>query len=250
VSAPVPVRDAATVVLLRDGVDSVEAWLLTRVQKMAFASGMTVFPGGRVDELDGDLPWSGRDAGEFATDFGCEVERARSLVGAAVREVFEETGVLLCVPPIAGNLAEAQPEVEAGRIGFGELLRTNGLAIDADALRPWARWITPPNESRRYDTHFFIAALPIGARAADLTTESSVATWVPIAQALSERTGGQRQMLPPTISVLTSIAGYSRVEDVLEAAARRDLQPVEPAVRRDGKSIFVDLPDGSSVQLR
>ena len=246
----VPIWKAATVALLRDGNagDGMEVWLLTRVARMAFASGMTVFPGGRVDDADPALPWSGRDAAEFAADFGCDVEQARALVGAAVRETFEETGVLITSPP--AELAHAQPEVEAGRLAFGDLLRANRLAIDADAVHPWARWITPEGESRRYDTHFFVAPLPESAKAADLSTESSVAAWLPVAHAIAERQAGERQMLPPTIAVLTSLSGYSTVADVLAASAGRSLDPVEPKIRIADDRIYVDLPDGTSMQLR
>src|SRR5882757_5628475 len=106
----VPIRDASTVVLLRDGAAELEVWLLTRVTNMAFASGMSVFPGGQVDPADATLPWAGRDPLQFAADFGCDVELARSLVGAAVRETFEETGVLVTQP--SADLVFAQPAVE------------------------------------------------------------------------------------------------------------------------------------------
>src|SRR6184192_969444 len=109
-----PVRDAATVVLLRDGPMGIEAWLLTRVEKMVFAAGMSVFPGGRVDEEDADLPWSGPPPTRFAARFRCPERLARSLVGAAVRETFEETGILLTKPVAA--LPEARADVEAGRL--------------------------------------------------------------------------------------------------------------------------------------
>jgi 8-oxo-dGTP pyrophosphatase MutT (NUDIX family) len=245
----VPVRQAATVVLLRDGsAGGIEVWLLTRVTRMAFASGMTVFPGGRVDDADAALPWSGRDAAKFAAEFGCNVEQARALVGAAVRETFEETGVLITTPP--AELSHAQPQIEAGTLAFGDLLAANGLAIDADGLRAWARWITPVGEPRRYDTHFFVARLPEGATAADLTTESSVAAWVPVAQAIAQRQAGERKMLPPTIAVLASVSGYSTVAEVLAASAGRSLDPVQPTIRPADGGVYADLPDGTSLKIR
>ena len=221
----VPIRDAATVVLLRDGAAALEVWLLTRVSRMVFAAGMSVFPGGRVDPADAALPWSGRAAERFAADFGCDVELARALVGAAVRETFEETGVLITTP--AAELSCAQPDVEAGRVGFGQLLTEHGLAIDADAVRPWSRWITPRGQPRRYDTRFFVAALPGGACAADLTTESSMARWLPVAQALAERDAGTRALMPPTVQTLTSLRAYATVAEVLAAAPARSLAPVQ-----------------------
>ena len=226
----VPIRDAATVVLLRDGAAALEVWLLTRVQRMVFASGMSVFPGGQVGAADAALSWSGRDAELFAADFGCDVELARALVGAAVRETFEETGVLITTP--AAELSSAQPDVEAGRVGFGQLLTEHGLAIDADAVRPWSRWITPQGQPRRYDTRFFVAALPYGAQAADLTSESSVAGWLPVAQALAEWDAGTRSLLPPTVATLMSLRAYGTAAEVLAAAPGRSLAPVRPELRR------------------
>ena len=243
-----PVHDAATVVLLRDSPRGIEAWLLTRVHRIAFASGMTVFPGGRVDAADASLPWVGRSAAEFAGDFGCPPELAAALVGASIRETFEETGVLLTAPP--ADLSERQPEVEAGTLDFGTLLREHGLAIDADRVRGWARWVTPEGESRRYDTRFFVALLPDGAQAADLTTESSVAAWVPIAQALAEVAAGERPMLPPTTAVLRSLLDFATVADVLAAAPARSLAPVAPRLKVVGDAVQVELPDGTSVRIR
>src|SRR6185312_9484171 len=105
----------------------------------------------------------------------CTPAQARAVVGAAVREVFEETGVLLTAPP--ADLSGARSDVEAGRVSFGDLLRSNSLHIDAAAIQPWSRWVTPRGEVRRYDTRFFVAELPGGAQPQDVTTESSSAGW-------------------------------------------------------------------------
>lgn len=209
-------RDASTVVLLRDGARGIEAWLLTRVAHLAFAAGMTVFPGGRVEQGDADLPWAGTPPAEAA------------LVGAAVRETFEETGVLLGVPHL--DLRADRADVEAGRTPFGPLLRSHGAAIDASRLRPWARWITPEAEARRYDTRFFVAALPGGAEPAAVTGEAVRAGWVPVADALAQRDRGERRMLPPTIMTLRSIEPFPVVADVLAAAAGRSLEPVRARI--------------------
>jgi 8-oxo-dGTP pyrophosphatase MutT (NUDIX family) len=222
--------------------------MLTRVAEMAFAAGASVFPGGRVDKGDGDLPWSGRPAEHFATDFDCPVELARVLVGAAVRETFEETGVLLSTP--AASIASAQPEVESGRLGFGDLLTRHGLAIDADALRPWARWITPPRERhrRRYDTRFFVAKLPASAEAADLTSESVVGEWISPDEAMAGTDRGERTLMPPTRVSLQSIASFDRVDDILAAAAGRSLVAERPQFELDGRGRqWVLLNDGQRI---
>jgi 8-oxo-dGTP pyrophosphatase MutT (NUDIX family) len=220
---PVP---AATVVLLRDGAAGLDAWLLTRVTQMAFAAGMSVFPGGRVDDSDVRVPWSGTPPEYFADRFECTADEARSLVGAAVRETFEETGVLLTAP--AHDLSAYRVEVEAGRLAFPTLLRRYQLGVDASAVRPWARWVTPPGQPRRYDTHFFVAALPDGAEAADVTTESSVAGWIGVADAVAEAEDGRRAMMTPTITTLESLLPYVTVAEVLAGSDGRALRAIRP----------------------
>lgn len=240
-------RDAATVVLLRDGADGVEAWLLTRVTGMAFAGGMTVFPGGRLDPADADLPLAGGDLAALAARFGCDVRTAHGLVGAAARETFEETGVLLSVPP--ADLGAARADVELGRIPFGDLLRTHGLALDAGALHPWARWVTPAGEVRRYDTRFFVGALPDAAEAQDATTESSEASWLPVRLAIEQAERGERRLLPPTMVTLASLLPFGTVADVIAASANRSLDPVRPELRIDGDAVAVELPDGRVIPI-
>lgn len=245
--ADVPIRDAATVVLLRDGAEGLEVWLLTRVTQMAFAAGMSVFPGGRVDDADADLPMDAGTATELAVRFETDERSARALVGAAVREVFEETGVLLSNP--RADLSAARTDVEAGRVSFGELLRANDLSIDAAALRPWARWVTPPGEKRRYDTRFFVGALPAGAVAEDVTTESSEAAWVPVAEALAQAERGERMLLPPTLVTLGGLTKFATVSDVLAAAEHQALDPVQPKLRIEENRVLVELPGGTLVEV-
>jgi 8-oxo-dGTP pyrophosphatase MutT (NUDIX family) len=225
------IRDAATVVLLRDGACGIEVWLLTRIAQLAFAAGMTVFPGGRVEPGDAGLPWAGAPPGDVA------------LVGAAVRETFEETGVLLGVPHL--DVLSERADVEAGRTPFGALLRSHGAAIDPSGLRPWARWITPEAEARRYDTRFFVAALPDGQEPAAVTGEAVSAGWVPVADALAQRERGERRMLPPTIMTLRSIVPFPGVADVLAAAPGRSLEPVRARVE-NGQVV---LPGGERFAL-
>jgi 8-oxo-dGTP pyrophosphatase MutT (NUDIX family) len=244
----VPVRDAATVVLLRDGPTGIEAWLLRRVTSMVFAAGMTVFPGGRVDPADGDLPVPAEAAQAAARRLGCEVELAHALIGAAVRETFEETGVLLTTPSV--DLAESRADVEEGRLAFGDLLRRHNLLIDPSGLALWARWITPLGEVRRYDTRFFVAALPAGAHPRDVTSESSEASWTPIVEAIAQTRRGERSMLAPTMITLGSLVGFGAVAEALAVADERSLDPVVPVLSTDadGRSV-VELPDGTTMQI-
>ncbi|HEU5266035.1 MAG TPA: NUDIX hydrolase [Jatrophihabitans sp.] len=244
----VPIRDAATVVLLRDGAQGIEVWLLTRVRQMAFGAGMSVFPGGRVDADDEHLPLHGADVANIAARFDCAEPFARGLLGAAVREIFEETGVLVTVPP--ADLSAARADVESGRVAFGDLLRDHGLAVDAGSLRPWSRWVTPAGEVRRYDARFFIAALPEGVDASAVTTEASGAEWVPVGTAIEQAQRGERGFMPPTIATLESLQQYPTVADAMAASAARPLDAVRPELQvgADG-SASVRMPDGTTAPV-
>lgn len=211
----VPVREAATVVLLRDSADGVETWLMRRVPKMAFAPGMSVFPGGGVDPVDATGPRSATEAA-VAGQLGVSAEHAGILLRAAAREIAEETDVRL---PL-------------------------------ETIRPWARWITPPAESRRYDAYFFVATLPSGALASHISGEASVAGWLPVAQALAEYRNGERPMLPPTVRTLMELADYERAVDALAAAAHRVIRPITPVLRQLPSGGWVaDLGDGTQLPL-
>ena len=172
---PAVPRDAATVILVRPGAGAggVEVFLLRRTEALEFAPGACVFPGGSVDERDADpaiagTGWAGPAPGDFGRLLGISPDRARALVCAAVRETFEESGVLLAGPSPAELVGDSVVPVEDrqrlldGSLSLGELLSRYGLTLRADLLTPWARWITPEISPRRFDTWFFAAALPPG----------------------------------------------------------------------------------------
>jgi 8-oxo-dGTP pyrophosphatase MutT (NUDIX family) len=247
-SDEVPVRDAATVVLLRDGAGGLEVWLLTRVAQMVFAGGMAVFPGGRVDDADADLPFAAGAEAATAAQFACDATQARALLGAAVREVFEETGVLLSIP--SADLSGARTDVEAGRVSFGELLRANNLVVDAEALHPWSRWVTPAGEVRRYDTRFFLGAVPDGVEAQDVTSESSSAGWFGVGDAIEQAQRGDLGMMPPTILTLSSLADFTSVAEAIATSPERSMDPVRPKVKRGPDGAYLaELPDGAIFTL-
>jgi 8-oxo-dGTP pyrophosphatase MutT (NUDIX family) len=254
---PVRPRDAATVLLLRDAPGGVEVFLLRRVRGMAFAGGMTVFPGGAVDERDADasIGWVGPPAAAWTAALSADEPLARGLVCAAVRETFEESGVLLAGPTPAKLCAVDGPEweadraaVEAGELSLAGLLARRSLLLRADLLRPWAHWITPEVESRRYDTRFLVAALPSGQSTRDVTTEAETVEWVRPADALAEVDDGRRLMLPPTMVTLGEIAGHRTVAEVLAAAEERVITPIMPRLAGvDGERLRLLLPDGREV---
>ncbi|MCE6996804.1 NUDIX hydrolase [Saccharothrix sp. S26] len=245
---PVTPRDAATVVLVRDGEAGLEAFLLRRVAGMAFAGGMTVFPGGGVDRRDADtsVAWSGPPPSWWAERFGCTVELATALVCAAVRETFEESGVLLAGPSASSVVADtrgfagARAALVARELSLAQFLAAEGLVLRADLLRPWANWLTPVEEPRRYDTYFFVAVLPSGQRADGATTEASDAAWQRPADALAEWKSGQRALMPPTWVTLAELDELGTVSAVLSAG--RTVSKVIPKLVRDGDVLRVVLP--------
>ena len=257
-------RPAATVLLVRDhpdpapGHNPLQVFLQRRVAGMAFAGGMTVFPGGGVDAADVADPdtWSGPDPRWWAARLQHPPELAGALVQAAVRETFEECGVLLAGPaPLdptgldPTGLPAARADLLARRRTLGQLLTARGLLLRTDLLRPWARWITPEAQPRRYDTAFFVALLPGGQQADAHTTEAVEATWWHPEAALEQWERGELQLMAPTIWNLRELAAQPDSAAVLAAAERRDVHPVTPrVVRRDGRRVVV-LPGEPDVEF-
>ncbi|MFD5825303.1 NUDIX hydrolase [Lentzea sp. NPDC060358] len=245
---PVEPRDAVTVVLLRDGAEGVEAFLLRRVKGMAFAGGMTVFPGGGVDPRDADtsVAWTGPSPQWWGSVFGVDPLTARAFVCAAVRETFEESGVLLAGPDPASVVADtsayagARQKLVDRELSLAQFLASEGLVLRADLLRPWANWVTPLEEPRRYDTRFFVAALPSGQRADGETTEASEASWQTPASAVRDVAEGRRMLMPPTWRTLDEVGALGSVEKVM--AQERSVEKIIPKLIRDGDVIRVVLP--------
>jgi 8-oxo-dGTP pyrophosphatase MutT (NUDIX family) len=248
-----PTRDASTIVLLRDGASGLEAYLLRRVASMAFAPRMHVFPGGRVDPADSaaHTSWYGAAPQEWAAALSADAGLAHGLVCAAVRETFEESGVLLAGAGPDEVADVSGPDWEAERLALidhreslSALLTRRGLALRADLIRPWAHWITPEIEPRRYDTRFFVAGLPQGQATRDVGGEADATMWLTPQRAIELHEAGELDMLPPTITTLRELAEYPSVEDVLTAAAARDIGPVLPriVVSGDGNEMELLLP--------
>lgn len=248
---PADPRPASTVILLRKPpAAGPEVYLLRRQRTMAFAAGMTVFPGGRVDPADSAIAgsWSGPPPADFATRLGCSAELAAAYVAAAVRETFEESGVLLAGPSpeaVVGDTTGDDWEadrvaLEAGELGFADFLQRRGLLLRADLLGAWAHWITPEFEPRRYDTAFFVAALPAGQVTRDVTSESDQVTWIRPADAVTAVDTGEMLMLPPTYICCRDISQYADVPAILAAAGEREIRAIMPTVRVDGEKAYLE----------
>jgi 8-oxo-dGTP pyrophosphatase MutT (NUDIX family) len=256
---PAVPRDAATVVLLRGtertaGVDhagGVQVYLLRRHLGMDFAGGMYVFPGGGVDERDEDsgIGWAGPPATAWSERLSCPETLARALVCAAVRETFEESGVLLAgatadsvVADTTGDDWERDRQALVAReLSFAELLRRRDLLLRSDLLAAWTHWITPDFEPKRFDTRFFVAALPAGQVTRDVSTESDRVGWMLPGQALNRVDEGAMQMLPPTYVTLQDISRLATPEEALRAAADRDIRPIQPRLGFDDAGPFLSV---------
>ncbi|PBC52674.1 NUDIX hydrolase [Rhodococcus sp. ACS1] len=252
-STDVAPKDASTVILIRDAAagaaaSRIEVFLLRRVKGMAFAGGMTVFPGGGVDPSDAEaeVDWAGPSVDWWAGRFSTDAARAKALVCAAVRETFEECGVLLAGPSAdtvvadTSRYAQARTQLETRELSFSEFLKRENLVLRADLLRPWANWITPVGEGRRYDTRFFVAASPHGQIADGATSEAEEVQWQSPAAALAHWQGGGSILLPPTWSQLTALSAFGSVADVL--AAEPEIPVILPTLITGEEQLRVEFP--------
>ncbi len=198
---PAEPRHAATVILMSPSEQGPSVYYLRRQVSMDFAGGMCVFPGGGVDQrdFDTDVAWAGPSPDEWAARLGCDEETARALVCAAVRETFEESGVLLAGTSTSSVVADTTGDdweadrvaLETRELSMTEFLNRRGLVLRTDLLGVWDAWLTPIFEPKRYSTWFFVAALPEGQRTRDVSSESSSVTWLPARVAADA--GGRRR---------------------------------------------------------
>ncbi|MEU8250139.1 NUDIX hydrolase [Nonomuraea sp. NPDC048916] len=234
---PVPARDAATVVILREGPPAgLQVYLLRRKSTMAFAAGAYVFPGGSVDPRDSDhaVAWAGPSPAEWGRVFGADERTARGLVCAAVRETFEESGVLLAGPGPDSVVEDTTgDDWEADRLAlidrslaFADFLAKRGLVLRSDLLKAWAHWITPEVEQKRFDTRFFVAVLPEGQRTRDVGGEADQVVWQSPTEAIELAHQGTIFLMPPTHQTLTELSAYDGVGTVLDT--RREIVTILP----------------------
>ena len=221
-------RRASTVMLVRDAASTVEVFMLRRVSQMAFAPSTMVFPGGGVDDRDGDdgLPWAGPSPAQWGARLGCSPADAQLFVAAAIREVFEECGVLLAGPSSDGPLARVEAErwrgvrdaLIAREVSLGEVLRDEGLVLRSDLVVAKAHWVTPVFEPRRFDTWFFAAHMPGDQTADGDTSEADHAAWVTPRELLSAYAAGSASMLPPTVMWVEEIHKTGSARDFVAHA--------------------------------
>ncbi|MFE9366880.1 NUDIX hydrolase [Streptomyces sp. NPDC006978] len=251
-------RRAATVMLLRDdtpvpGGAGPAVHMLRRRTSMAFAGGAYAYPGGGVDPRDDDrlVGWAGPSLETWAARLGVgTAAEAQAVVCAAVRETYEEAGVLLAGPTAdtvvsdtTGADWEADREALVAReLSFAGFLDRRGLVLRSDLLAAWARWITPAFEPRRYDTWFFVAALPEGQRTRNASTEADRTVWIRPGDAADGYDKGELLMMPPTVATLRALRPYGTAAEALKAADSQNLAPVLAEARMEGDELVLSWP--------
>jgi 8-oxo-dGTP pyrophosphatase MutT (NUDIX family) len=250
---PVEPRNAATVILMRPSADGPEVYYMRRQVSMDFAGGMCVFPGGGVDKRDFDtaVAWAGPSPAEWAARLGCDEETARALVCAAVRETFEESGVLLAGTSDTNVVADTTADdweadrvaLESRELSLTDFLNRRGLVLRTDLLGVWDAWLTPVFEPKRYRTWFFVASLPSGQITRDVSTESSSVDWLPARVAAEQADAGELALMPPTYLTSMEVGEHSSPEEVLAVAASRSVEMFTPSVEPLGEGWTLSMPD-------
>ena len=255
--ADVPLRPAATVMLLRDHHDEgLQVFMLQRTLSAAFARGMYVFPGGRVDPGDAshelESVCHGLGDAEASAILGVRSGGLAYWV-AAIRECFEEAGVLLAAGPAPRGSSDGAPadrateraQVHAGELSMVDLCRRLGVALLPGTMHYVSHWITPVGESRRFDTRFFLAPAPADQVPVHDDSETVDSLWISPSEALRRHDRRELAMIPPTIANLEMIAGHGTVAEACAAAAAMPRPTaIEPRLRidGDGRVVGVILP--------
>jgi 8-oxo-dGTP pyrophosphatase MutT (NUDIX family) len=243
-------RPASTIVVIRDQNAVLEILMLRRSSEVAAASGAHVFPGGSVDAVDADVAARGL---VFGLDDETAARRlnldsgAMAYYCAALRELFEEAGLLLAIesdgrPLSVENvrLVAWRSDLATGRVTWPELLEREGLRLAVGELQYLAHWVTPESRPRRFDTRFFVAAAPANQEALPDDSEVVEHAWTTASAALERQGSGQWSMLVPTVRTLHLLAPQHSVDQVLEAAATSSVERIQPReVARDGRIVVV-----------
>lgn len=259
VREPVEVRDAATVMLVRDGGTGLEVFMLRRNLNSDFVGGAYVFPGGAVDEADRhtdlEAVCEGRTDAEATTTLGLDAPSGGLAYWvAAVRESFEEAGVLLAYdrdgalvdlrePDEKARFATHRTAVDTGERRLVEVCAEEGLRLAVDGMHYFSHWITPLGPPRRYDTRFFLAHAPEWQEPLHDDRETIANTWINPAEALERHRRDEFDLIFPTIRNLEAIARFERAEDAVGAAAAQPEVPTMlPRVVTGGEGIRILLP--------
>ena len=239
---PSPTRLASTILLVRDGPGGAEICMVVRNHKIAFASGALVFPGGSVDPGD-------HGADSVADGAGLTGE-ALTLLVAAIREAFEECGVLLARrgdalvsgEDAARLVTKWRTRLEADEISIAEIAREEGLTLAVDLIHPFAHWITPEAEKKRFDTHFFIARAPAGHALDHDGGEAVEAVWLTPTAAMDEGRAGTKALMFPTWLNLQVLESAKDADAAMALAQAHPVVTVMPDFRKVDGGVELRIP--------
>jgi 8-oxo-dGTP pyrophosphatase MutT (NUDIX family) len=232
-------RDAATVIVIREGSHGLEAFCVLRHTRSSFLGGAVVFPGGKVDLTDASPLWADRATAPHPRSAACATEAvaARALAVAACRELLEEGGIVPTDRPLgAADVAALRAELLAPPLGasspspvpLAAALERRGHRLALGALVPWARWVTPAAEARRFDARFFLLELPPGQEGLHDDHETTMSFWARPADVLDRFTRGEIFLAPPTIRSLELLARVRHNHEALGLAEAQPLAPIRP----------------------
>ncbi|WP_433937003.1 MULTISPECIES: NUDIX hydrolase [Sorangium] len=251
---PVRPRDAATVIVLRDGRAGLEVFCVRRHASSSFMGGAVVFPGGKVDAQDGAEVWRDRatEPPARAAAFATEEAPARALCVAACRETLEEGAILPTDLPLSGDEIDAVGRELAAGTSLDAALDRRGLKLALEALVPWARWITPLAEPRRFDARFFLLPLPRGQVGRHDGYETTMSFWAAPPAVLERAERGEIFLAPPTSRTLELLSAAADVRSAVALAERQSLLPICPRfVPGDGvEPPYLALPGDPSHEAR
>ena len=235
-------RPASTVVVLRDASAGPEVFLVRRHEGTAFMGGAHVFPGGRVDAGDhnGDVSWC--DGVEWAASQLSDLDREQAIAYhvAAARELFEEAGVLLARTATRDHFVQDRVDVHGGRATLRAVVEREGLRLALDSLVLCAHWVTPPIDTRQFDTRFFLTRLPPGQTPIHDETETTHSTWITPAAAIAAAASGTIVLPPPTWTTLRELEVFGSVDAALAWARTRRIARRQPKmVEQNGRRMLL-----------
>jgi 8-oxo-dGTP pyrophosphatase MutT (NUDIX family) len=253
--------DAATIILLREQAGTpFEIFMMQRHQNQSFMGSAYVFPGGRLEEGDLDPALAARAGGLSGEEARARLQEpeldpgaALGLFFAAVRETFEESGVLLAVradgspidftdAEVASRFGRLRADLNQDRTSLKTLAETENLRFRLDRLTPYTRWITPEVEGKRFDTRFLLARMPGGQAPVHDQVEMTASLWVSPAAALEEQAAGRIMLVPPTLKTMEELAAHASVDTLCAQAGSRDIRPILPQRYQSAQGFGVILP--------
>ncbi len=243
------VRDAATVLLLRDRPSGeFEVLMVKRHGQSGFMAGAHVFPGGKLDAADSTdemacrlIGLSAEEARQALGEPELPSARALGMFVAALRETFEEAGVLLADFALSADLSAARKHLHEGT-SFADVLAELDAHLRVDQIVPFSRWVTPVVEPRRFDTRFFVARVDPSQRAEHDKRETTTHAWLTPREAIEATLRAQIMLPPPTLKSLLELSNFESAEAVLAAARARKPPMVEPVIQHIDGALTILLP--------